>query len=299
MNPMAKAFQLGRGLGSLIPQKRIEPATQTPVSPAAPGASLAGERVLQIARVAIDPNPHQPRQHFGHDELEDLISSIKAHGIVQPLIVSPGSGGRYVLIAGERRWRAAEVAGLITVPAIVRSATDQERLELALIENIQRQDLNALEEATGYQRLHDEFGLTQEEVAKRVGKSRAQIANTMRLLALPREIQDALRAGRITFGHAKVIMGVEGEREQLKLYQQIVREGLPVRFADAKARGVKVKSHVRQVADPELASLTDELQRSLGTRVHIRGKRDRGVIEVLYFSLEELTNLVRRLSDHS
>lgn len=290
---MAKTFQLGRGLGSLIPQKRAEPAAQTPApSPASP----AGERVLQLAHTAIDPNPSQPRQHFGHDELEDLVTSIKAHGILQPLIVSPAAGGRYLLVAGERRLRAAEVAGLATVPAIVRSASDQERLELALIENIQRQDLNPLEEAAGYQRLHDEFGLTQDDVAKRVGKSRAQIANTMRLLALPREIQEALRAGRITFGHAKVIMGVEGEREQLKLYQQIVREGLPVRLADAKARGVKVKSHVRQVSDPELANLAAELQRELGTRVHIRGKRDRGVVEVLYFSLEELTNLVRRLS---
>lgn len=295
---MAKPFQLGRGLGSLIPLKRSEPVLPMPPAPApaAPAAQPAGERVQQLPRTLIDPNPHQPRQHFGHAELEELIASIKAHGILQPLIVSPGANGRYVLVVGERRLRAAEIAGLASVPALVRTATDQERLELALVENIQRQDLNPLEEAAGYQRLHDEFGLTQDEVAKRVGKSRAQVANTMRLLGLPRAIQEALRAGQITFGHAKVILGVESEREQLKLFQQIMREGLPVRFADAKARGVKVKSHLRAAADPELANLAAELQRALGTRVHIRGKRERGVIEVLYFSLEELANLVRRLS---
>lgn len=286
---MAKPFQLGRGLGSLIPQKHVEPAPTTPHS-----AAADGEMVQKVAIQLIDPNPAQPRQHFGHAELEDLIASIKTHGILQPLIVSP-SGSRYQLVAGERRLRAAKVAGLVTVPAIVRTVADQGRLELALIENIQRQDLNPLEEAAGYQQLHDEFGLTQEEVAKRVGKSRAQVANTMRLLTLPAPIRESLMAGQITFGHAKVILSVDDEREQTKLFQQIVSEGLPVRFADAKARGVRVKSHVRTVQDPELASVSAELQRALGTRVKVRGKRERGAIEVLYFSYDELASLVRKL----
>ncbi len=291
---MAKPFQLGRGLGALIPQRKIEP---TPTKPVISAAVAGGWQ--QLAPSLIDPNPAQPRKHFGHGELEELIESIKVHGILQPLIVTPAAGGRYQLIAGERRLRAAQVAGLREVPVLVRAAADQERLELALIENIQRQDLSPLEEAAGYQKLHDEFSLTQEDVAKRVGKSRAQVANTMRLLTLPAPIREALAAGQITVGHAKVILGVEGEREQIKLFQQIVREGLPVRYADAKARGVKVKSHVRQVADAELSSLAQELQRTLGTRVKVRGQRERGVVEILYFSFDELANLVRKLSGRS
>lgn len=290
---MAKPFQLGRGLGSLIPQRKVELPASSPTSP-----DSAGERVQQLPINLIDPNPHQPRQHFGHSELEELVASVKSHGILQPLIVCT-AGVRYQLVAGERRLRAAEVAGLATVPALVRTVARQQQLELALVENIQRQDLNPLEEASGYQQLHNEFGLTQEDIAKRVGKSRAQVANTMRLLTLPAAIQDALRSGQVTMGHAKVILGVESEAEQLKLFHQIVREGLPVRFAEAKANRVAVKSHLRAKQDPELAALANELQRALGTKVRIRGKRERGVIEVLYFSLEDLAALVRKFSGRS
>lgn len=305
---MAKPFQLGRGLGSLIPGKPAvgknfwgagAPAS-TPPSQAVPSAFTGSDTVQQLPISLLHPNPHQPREHFDHESLEELVSSIKAHGILQPLIVTPRPDGQYDLVAGERRWRAAEIAGLATVPALVRELPDHERLELALIENIQRQNLNPLEEAAAYQQLQHEFNLTQEEVARHVGKSRSQIANIERLLTLPAEIQAALRDGTISFGHAKVLLGVESADEQLKLFRLITREGLPVRLAEARGRRVKVRGHERQVvASPELKTWAQELQSALGTRVSINSRAGRGAIQIAFYSLEELAALVRRLVGRS
>ncbi len=283
---------MGRGLGSLIPQKKaaVEPGTPPPAAPSAPGG------MRNVPLQLIDPNPMQPRREFDAAALADLAVSIQHHGLLQPLIVSP-SGGRYRLIAGERRLRAAQQAGLTEVPAIVREASEQQRLELALIENIQREDLNPLEEAAGYLRLQNEFNLTQEQVAERVGKSRSQVANTERLLSLSAPIQEALRQGKITVGHAKVILSLETEAEQQKFFEMLVREGLPVRLAEAKMRSLKVRSHERTVrgAPAELKELERELQQILGTKVKVRGSLSRGVIEIAFYSGEDLTELARKL----
>ncbi|MBI5466039.1 MAG: ParB/RepB/Spo0J family partition protein [Candidatus Kerfeldbacteria bacterium] len=296
----AKPFQLGRGLSSLIPSKPVNPtegtnywggtAQDTPVA--------SGERVQQVPLNIIQANPRQMRQHFDHAALDDLVASIKVHGIVQPLIVSPRPEGGYYLIAGERRLRAAEVAELKTVPVIVREARQQEQLELALIENIQRQDLNPLEEAAGYLKLQDEFGLKQEEIARRVGRSRSQVANLLRLFQLPPEIQEALRQGKITLGHAKVILSLPAQSEQQKFFKQIANQGLSVHLAELQSQRVRVRGHERQVASqpPEVRGLEQELQRALGTKVKVRSRGQHGLVEIMFYSLEELVGLVKRIA---
>lgn len=298
---MAKPFQLGKGLGSLI-QPKVPSGTNfwggSGAAPTPTSASSA-EQVQQLPLNTVTPNEHQPRQHFEQTSLDELVASIKTHGVLQPLIVRPLGPGKFELIAGERRFRAAGVAGLSTVPAIVREASEQQRLELALVENLQRQNLNPMEEAFAYRKLQDEFGLTQAKVAERVGKSRAQVANTERLLTLPPRIQAALTAGTITFGHAKVILGVESQAEQEKLFDLIVKEGLPVRFAEAKAGRVKVRGHERRVVSPELRAYEQELIQALGAKVKVRGTRDRGVVEVVFYSAQELAALVRKLRGQS
>ena len=198
---------LGRGLGSLIPKKEniakiVTPRILSDFSPSSVKAD--GERIFSINIEKISPNPHQPRKDFAHADLEDLVSSIKEHGIIQPLIVTDNGDGNYELVAGERRLRSAKIAGLKKVPAIVRAAKENEKLELALIENIQRQNLNPLEESEAYAKLMDDFGMTQEEIGKKVGKSRSAVANTLRLLDLPDKIKEALRGGKLTAGHARV-----------------------------------------------------------------------------------------------
>ena len=207
---MPKTHGLGKGLSSLIPPK-IDKEIFSKASAILPGE----ERISQIPVDKIKANPHQPRSNFDHESLEDLTNSIKEHGILQPLILAP-AGNNYQVIAGERRWRAAQLLNLKTVPAVVREMEEQQKLELALVENIQRQDLNPIEEAVAFQRLIDEFSLTQEEVSRRVGKSRAAVANTLRLLSLPAAIQKALMSGKINFSAARIIAGLP-PAERLKL----------------------------------------------------------------------------------
>lgn len=293
-----KPFQLGKGLSSLIPSKKSEGSNFWGGNNQASDTSAlhkAGE-IKQLEIKIINPNPQQPRHHFDHSSLEDLVGSIKVHGILQPLIVTPRSDGRYDLITGERRLRAAQIAGFDTVPAIVREVRQQESLELALVENLQRQDLNPMEEAEAYVRLQNEFDLTQEKIAKQVGKSRAQVANTMRLLELPPAMQAALQQGIITFGHAKIILSVENKAEQEKLFNIIVKEGLPVRLAEAKVQKVRVRGHERKMsADPELKAWESELQHTLGTKVKIKGTKHAGAIEIVFYSVQELVALVKKL----
>lgn len=294
---MAKPFQLGRGLSSLIPSKKsapnywgVEPQTQ-------PGQTQVGERIEQVEPRLINPNSRQPRQTFDEAALADLVASVKAHGILQPLLVTARSDGRYDLIAGERRLRAAELAQLATVPVVVREAKDQARLELALVENVQRQDLNPLEEALGYKRLHDEFSLTQDEIAQRVGKSRSQVANTLRLLTLPEVMQAALKSGQLTVGHAKVILSLDDPNEQTRLFHEIVSQGLPVHLSELKLQRIRVKSHERKLKiDPQVKDWENVLQSALGTRVKVRQRGGRGLIEIAFFSLEELNQLIRRIA---
>ncbi len=281
---------LGRGLSSLIPLKSIKESLDNKDS-----VGLK-ERVYEVEVDKIQPNPRQPRQNFDRALLEDLINSIKVHGIIQPLVVFESSDG-YQLITGERRLRAAKMLGLKKVPVVVRNASEQEKLELALVENVQRQNLNPIERAYGYQGLVDEFNLTQEEVAKKVGQSRAAVANTLRLLSLPDEIQKALQEEKITEGHAKALLGIVTSEERRRLFKEILKNKLSVRLAESQARKVTVRKHIRhKTIDPNLHEKEELLQESLGTKVEIKKKGGQGTITVHFYSAEELQEIISKIT---
>lgn len=281
---------LGRGLGSLIPTKKIKPASGEN------GPTKSDEGVYELAVDAIKPNPHQPRQNFDHTALESLINSIKVHGIIQPLIVLQLGDG-YQLIAGERRLRAAKILGLKKVPALIRTATEQEKLELAIVENVQRQNLNPIEKADGYRCLMEEFDLTQEEVAKKVGQSRAVVANGLRLLTLPAEMQKALQEERITEGHAKVILSVASPEERQRLFKQILKDSMSVRRAESEARQVTVRRHTRRVSkDPNIQEKEELLQSALSTKVEIKKHGQQGTISIHFYSAEEFKGIIDKIT---
>lgn len=280
---------LGRGLSSLIPPKAGTPAAESPVV-------AVKDQVHEIGVNSIAPNPEQPRQQFDRESLEDLINSIKVHGIIQPLIIIEVKG-EYQLIAGERRLRAAKMLGLKTVPAIIRTASNQEKLELAVVENVQRQNLNPMEKARAYQRLADEFNLIQEEVAKKVGQSRVAVANTLRLLNLPLEMQRAIQEGKITEGHAKVLLSVASDEERQRIFKELVKNNLSVRSVEAQARKVSVKTHTRLLRkDANLRDKEERLQDALGTRVEIKKRGQEGTILVHFYSGEELQEIIRKIT---
>lgn len=248
----------------------------------------------EIAVDAIRPNSSQPRTSFDDDSLQELAASIKEAGILQPLIVRPLREGLYEIIAGERRWRAAQIAGLETVPVIIRSAGRQDSLEWALIENIQREDIAPLECARAYRRLVDEFGLTQEEVADKVGKSRSGIANTMRLLRLPEKVLDALALGKISEGHARAILGAGSEAAQLALFDKILKEGLNVRGVEVGARQTMAKPRATKAIqrDPEMAAVEEALSEKFGTTVRLKLTGKSGEVIVPFYSEEDLARLL-------
>ncbi len=286
---------LGKGLDSLIPQnKPVKKKAATPNVPAvSPSADV--EKIWQIPLSEVTPNPDQPRKHFDHKQLEDLVASIKQHGIMQPLVVSENADGGYEIIAGERRFRASQIAGLATVPCIVRSVTDQEKLELGLIENIQRQQLNPVEEAFAYKRLGEEFGLTQEQIAKQVGKSRSAVANMIRLLDLPDEIHRALIDGKLTAGKARALLSLKSEKEQLTMFQSMLGEGMSTRDVEsAVAKKTLRKGSVRR--DPNVLAQEGIMEERLGTRVHIAQKGEKGTITIHFDSHGELKRLLEELS---
>lgn len=283
--------RLGRGLGSLIPTKRGPSAT-------ADNSPAAGSQ--RIATDMIRVNRHQPRSAIERGSLVELIESIREHGILQPLIVTPSKNGGYELIAGERRFQSAKALGLTTIPAIIREATEQQQLELALVENLQRKNLNPLEEAEAFQKLSDEFNLTQEEIAKKVGKSRSHVANTLRMLTLPQEAKKAILDNTITEGHAKVLLSIESPSEQLVLLKRIIAQGLSVRAGEALASmHRRARGHRNSAEDPNLRSHEAALQRALGTRVTIDRHGQRGKISIEFYSAEEFAALLRRLTKPS
>ncbi len=273
---------LGKGLSALISS-----------------AELAGETGIEIPLSQIEPNPDQPRREFDQAGIEELAASIREHGVLQPVLVEPLPDGRYRLVAGERRWRAARIAGLTAIPAIVRPVSDEERLELALVENVQREDINVVEQAMAYQQLIDRFGLTQEELARRVGKSRAAVANTLRLLSLEDEVLDGLRAGTISEGHARALL-MAPEAHRAELYQKVVRNGWSVRETERAARAVSRDSETREPdvsretvpTDPNVLALEDRLRTALATRVSIRMSGKRGRIEIEFYDMDDLTRIV-------
>ncbi len=302
---IGKQSGLGRGLGALIPPKPTAAPVTPPGSVYVPPKPIEEARAvevrpntLEIHHIPVDnvrPNPHQPRTHFDHQQLEDLISSIQAHGVMQPIVVTPVEGG-YELIAGERRLRASKIAGLSTIPAIVRTATEQQKLELALIENIQRQDLNAIEEARAYVRLQAEFNLTQEDLAKRVGKSRPQVANTIRLLNLPEPIQQALAEGKINQSNARTLLSLPSDDERLAMFQVMLEGNFTVRQTEARIphkRGRKTPTPY----DANVANAEERLRKALGTKVVVkRDPRGEGEIRITFLSDEDLEGLLGKLT---
>ena len=286
---MNKTQGLGKGLSSLIP-----PKINKDVIPKSSEVLPGEERVLQVPLEKIKANPHQPRTSFDHDGLEELTNSIKEHGILQPIILVK-EGEMYEIIAGERRFRASQILELKTIPAIVRDIKEQQKLEVALVENIQRRDLNPVEEAVAYQRLIDEFSLTQEEVAKKVGKSRSAITNTLRLLSLPSEIQKALVNGKINYSAARVIAGLPVE-ERLNFFKKVIAQDLTVRAVEGRASRISSKKKTSKSKDPVLSSFEEQIQSALGTKVTIKKTGDTGSIIIDFYSAEELKNLVDNLS---
>lgn len=295
----AQNFGLGRGLSSLIPNAGTASQSDAPVGkrPAiGEDDSIRGDKyVVEIDIDSIVPNPQQPRIRFDEEKLADLASSIKTHGIIQPLIVSR-NGNQYELIAGERRYQASKIVGLKKIPVIVREAGEKDKLELAIIENIQRHDLNAVEEAKAYQKLIDEYQMNQEEVAFKMGKSRSLVANKVRLLSLPVEIQRALIEGRITEGHAKAILAVSNPEKQRALYELILKDNLTVRQTEDKTKDISVKPHKRVVnVDPALKEIEETLIGALGTKVKISKSGNGGKIVIEYYSQEDLDSLLNKI----
>ena len=285
---MAMERGLGRGLGALLGDAALQSQE---------GGSLS----LPISQV--EPGLKQPRKRFDEESLQDLADSIRIHGVIQPLTVRRLSSGYYQIIAGERRWRAAKLAGLTEVPAVIIEADDRKVMELGLIENLQREDLNPMEEANGYKVLMEEYGLTQEEVAQRVGKSRPAVANALRLLALPDPVHQLLEEGRLSAGHARAILAAPTGELQKKLAGKVVAEGLSVRQTEALAKrlaaGEQEKAAPRPSAGPDLSLYLQEAEKSLsgrfGRRVHIVNGRKKGKIELEYYNPEDLNTLLELL----
>ncbi|MCL1815168.1 MAG: ParB/RepB/Spo0J family partition protein [Treponema sp.] len=291
---------LGKGLLALLPD---EDAEKIPEKAETGGKQGRGEVLVKLEKLRA--NPGQPRRHFDREELEELAASIKQHGIIQPIIVEKDEEGNCMIIAGERRSRAAAMAGLREIPAIIRSYSDQKRLEVALIENIHRADLNPLEEASAYRQLMESAGLSQDEAAERVGKNRSTVANSLRLLKLPSRMKESLEEGILSAGHARAILSLSRAADQEKLFCEIQDKGLSVRAAEKRASIITVASAEEFGAaktgknagsknskrDPELKAIEEKFIRSLGTKVAITGTLKKGRIEIEYYSMDDLDRL--------
>jgi ParB family chromosome partitioning protein len=320
MENQNKRKGLGRGLGSLLgSEAQVEQKTQTTSSASTKAVPQSGaatpssaedgvnhqDKVWTLSIEKLKGGAYQPRKNFEKEPLQELASSIKEHGILQPLIVRPVGSGNFEIIAGERRWRAAQLAGLHKVPVLIRQFSNQKTLELSLIENLQREDLNPIEEAEGYQRLQQEFALTQEQIADRVGKERATVANSLRLLKLPLEVTRLLQEGKITQGHAKVLLGISDAAKQKSYANMIAAEQTSVRklegmiaselagHAKAKTKGAGETS----VTERLISGLSEELQKILGTRVTIDYRSGKGKVNVHFYSDEELSGLVDKIRE--
>jgi ParB family transcriptional regulator, chromosome partitioning protein len=284
---------LGKGLSALIP---VAPPQSVHIT-------TSNDPKTEVDIDRISPSPFQPRRAFDEIKLEELATSIRNQGIIQPLVVRP-KGARFELIAGERRWRAAMKAGLSRVPVVVREASDHDALQLALIENLQREDLNPIEEATGYRRLQEEFTWSQEEVAEKVGKSRPTVANALRLLSLPTEVQQEVAAGNLPAGQARALLGLQGEAVIMTAYREVIAKALSTRETEKLVRNLKLGRRRRRespAVDPDLRSLVEELQRALGTKIRVlpKARSNKGKIEIEYYSLPDLERIIGTITTRS
>ena len=281
---MVKKSGLGKGLDALLP---------------AADYHLLESGVRQIQTSKISPNPRQPRANFDAGELDQLATSIREHGVIQPLIITAGeSAGSYTLIAGERRLMAAKLVELEEVPAIIREASDQELVELALVENVQRADLGPLETAEAYRQLSEDFGLSHEEIAARVGKNRATITNTLRLIKLPEDVKEALVSGKISEGHARALLSLPSEEAQSAVLKSILKLTLNVRQTEELVRklsGEKPQKQLPSVPDPEIKALEEQLRQRLGTKVSLNQRSKGGTLTIHYYSAEELDTLLEMI----
>lgn len=299
---MAEAKQkkgLGKGLSALFDDALITPSAE--VSQKIETGDESGNGVLKLKIRDIEPNPDQPRKTFDKEKLESLAASIKEHGLIQPVLVKKASNGMYIIIAGERRWRAAKLAGLSEIPCIIGDYTEKEVMELALIENLQREDLDPIEESDGYQKLMDTFALTQEQVAERVGKSRSAVANSLRLGGLPIEVKKMVKNGEITQGHARALLALEKAADMIAVAEQIIRDGLNVRqverLVSALKKNPKAKTAKKSDKNVEayIKTLAADLTSRLGTKVSIKHGEKKGKIEIEYYGSADLENILKKI----
>lgn len=281
---------LGRGLGALLDDENIKTT------------DLNDENVFELKITDVEPNKDQPRRYFDADKLQALADSIAEHGVIQPIVVRKNEAGLYTIIAGERRWRASKLAKRKTVPAIIKDYTQQAVMEIALIENLQREDLNPIEEASGYKTLMESFNLTQEQISERVSKSRPAIANALRLLNLEKSIQEKIISGELTSGHARAILSLASASKQLELASAIIERGLNVRQAEAEAKKMAADKKLPKTTkivselDVNIAALQEQVSQHLGTRVKINHSKNKGKIQIEYYSNEQLENLLNILN---
>ncbi|MCL2065841.1 MAG: ParB/RepB/Spo0J family partition protein [Treponema sp.] len=304
---MLRKTGLGRGLDALL-QDNVEDGpvetagSETPVVEVQASAKSPARGIVQLSIDKLVPNTGQPRKNFDQDELKELADSILKHGIIQPIIAADAGDGTYIIIAGERRTRAARLAGLSAVPVIIREYTDQKRMEISLIENIQRVDLNPIEEATAYKNLMDFSGLSQDDLAARVGKNRSTVANALRLLKLPAEIQKTIERGAISPGHARALLSVDSSADREKLFREILAEEISVREAEKRASAKSANPSAKKTDKaaekkkaaaraPEINDMEEKFIGKLGTKVTIEGDVNKGRIHIEYYSMEDLQRL--------
>src|ERR1017187_4439743 len=290
-----KRRALGKGLDSLLPRVNVAPAPSPTDS--------EGGRAREIPLDQIDPNPFQTRSHLSEEQLRELAASITANGVVQPVLVRPLLNGRFQLIAGERRWRASELAGKATIPAILRQVSDEQAMEITIVENLQRADLNPMEQARAFERLSREFHMTQEQMAVRTGKDRATVSNFLRLLRLPMSVQARVESGDLSFGHARALLAFEHAEEMEKAAQRMVSHSLSVRQTEAYIQGLihperagKKDEKAETPIDPNVRAVQEQLQRALGRKVHIEDHNGHGRVIIEYAHLEDFDGLLEQLA---
>jgi ParB family chromosome partitioning protein len=293
--PDIKRRALGKGLDSLLPR--------VPAAPAPSATETEGGKPLEIPLDQIDRNPFQTRSHLAEEQLAELAASIAANGVVQPVLVRPLANGRFQLIAGERRWRASELAGKTTIPAILRQVSDEQAMEITIVENLQRADLNPMEQARAFERLSREFHMTQEQMAVRTGKDRATVANFLRLLRLPASVQARVEAGSLSFGHARALLSFEHPEEIEKAAKRVVDLSLSVRQTETYVQGLlhperaaKKEPKPEAPIDPNVRAVQERLQRALGLKVHIEDHDGRGKVIIEYAKLEDFDTLLEQLA---